>query len=95
MAAFDKIKHGENSLKSVEAEEFANFLQSKKLTSTSLILLDIFSPFERISRTLLPVFEPLAALLFGENVAKKMDAFSMQENSFAVLKEALERGRDE
>ena len=93
MATCDKIKNGQNSLKSIEAEEFANFLQSKKMDSISLILMDIFSPFERISRVMLPIFEPLAALLFGENFAKKMDAFSMHENSFDALKEALERGR--
>lgn len=95
MATCDKIKNGKNGSKSVEAEEFAKFLQSKKMDSISLILLDIFSPFERISRVMLPIFEPLAALLFGENFAKKMDAFSMQENSFDALKKALERGQNE
>lgn len=80
-------------MKSIEAEEFANFLQSKKMDAMLLILLDVFAPFERVARVMLPIFEPLAALLFGENFAKKMDAFSMHENSFDALKEALERGR--
>lgn len=93
METFDKIKSGENNSKPVEAEEFADFLQSKSLTSISLILLDVFAPFERILKVLFPVFEPFVSLLFGENFAKKIDSFSMQKNSFDALKEALERGR--
>lgn len=93
MATLDKIKNIENGPESVEAEEFAALLQSKNLVPASLILLDIFLPFERIFRILMPVFEPIAALFFGENFAKKMDTFSMQENSFHTLRKALERGR--
>ena len=93
LATFDKIKNGENSSESVEIEEFANFLQSRNLASISLILLDVFAPFERFSKVLVPVFEPLASVLFGENFAKKIDAFSMREKPFDALKEAIARGR--
>ena len=94
MATFDKMKSEENSSKPVEAEEFADFLQSKNLASASLILLDVFAPFERMLKVFFPVFEPLACFLFGESFVKKMDTFSMQENSFDALKKALERGRE-
>ncbi|MBP5406855.1 hypothetical protein J6Z19_06875 [bacterium] len=94
MAALDKIKSEENSLKTVVDEDLAEFLVSKDLLPISLILLDVFLPFERFIKVMLTISEPLAGLFFGENAARKIAFFSSRENSFTALKEALERGKE-
>ena len=93
MAAFDKTANEENSAKQAVAEDFANFLKSKKLNDISLILLDVFFPFQRQVKALLSVFEPLSGFLFGPDVSEKMNFFSSEDSSFDTLREALERGR--
>ena len=93
MAVFGKNSGVENNVKPSAEEDFAVFLKSKKLDDMSLILLDVFIPFQRQAKALLSVFEPLSRLLFGQNTAEKMNFFSSEESSFDELREALERGR--
>ena len=75
-----------------QAEEIANFLRSKKLDPVSLILLDLMFPFKRQISAFLSVTEPLSSLVFGQEKAAKILAFSRGEGSFEALKSALERG---
>lgn len=82
----------EDSQRSFQTQEIANFLISKKLKSPSLILLDMMIPFKRQFAAFLTVAEPLSSLILGEKTSERILSFSRGENSLSELKEALERG---